>query len=615
MTKHQKTVLFRIIFSAVLLAAVWFSPLEGTLRLFAFIVPYLLIGYDVLWSALRNIFRGQVFDENFLMSLATIGAFVLGEYPEAVAVMLFSQIGELFEDIAVGKSRKSIAALMDICPETACVVRDGAELVVSPDEIAVGETIIVRPGEKIPLDGSILEGFTTVNTSALTGEALPQEKAVGDEIISGTVNLSGLIRVRVKSEFADSTVSKILELVENASEKKTRTEGFITRFARYYTPCVVIGAVLLALIPPIFFTQPWNVWVQRALIFLVVSCPCALVISVPLSFFGGIGSASRQGILIKGSSYLEALSKTGVVVFDKTGTLTEGNFIVTAIHPETVSEAELLDLAAAVESYSNHPIAESIIHAHGGHIDHSRISEVSELPGMGVVAIIDGKTVHAGNGRLMDSIGAAWHECHVAGTSIHVAEDGKYMGHIVICDRIKPGSKTAISALRELGIEKTVMLTGDSSRIAQAVGQELGLDEICAELLPSQKVDEVERLLKETPPKRTLAFVGDGINDAPVLSRSDLGIAMGGLGSDAAIEAADVVLMDDNPLKIAKAIRLSRFTMIIVKENIIFALGVKAAVMALGATGHANIWLAVFADVGVMVLAIINAMRCLNTKR
>ena len=612
MTRKQKRNLIRLILAALLFAVALFLPVQGLFRLAVFLIPYAVIGYDVLWNALRNILHGQIFDENFLMALATVGAFAIAEYPEAVAVVFFYQVGELFQSIAVGRSRKSIAALMDIRPDSATVLRDGNEYAVSPEEVQPGETILVRPGEKVPLDGIVTEGSTSVNTAALTGEALPQDKEPGDNIISGSLNQGGVIRVKVTHPFGESTVSKILDLVENSSAKKAKAEHFITRFARYYTPCVVVGAILLAVIPPLLLDGAWSNWINRALIFLVVSCPCALVISVPLSFFGGIGGAYRDGILIKGANYLEALANVKTVVFDKTGTLTKGTFAVAAVHPETLSKKELLDIAALAESYSNHPIAASIVRAHGGHIDQSRIRNTEELSGRGIRAIIDGKTVCAGNGRLMDEAGANWHECHCTGTAIHVAIDGIYAGHIVISDEMKEDAKKAISELRQAGVSKTVMLTGDLQKIGNAVGKELELDEIYAELLPDQKVEKVEQLLKSKPAGSTLAFVGDGINDAPVLSRADIGIAMGALGSDAAIEAADIVLMDDKPAKIAKSIRIARKTMRIVKENIIFALAVKALVLIFGALGYAGMWFAVFADVGVMVLAIINAMRALR---
>lgn len=606
--KHKKR-LARIIIAAVTLAVIAILPIEDKIKAVLFLLPYLIVGWDVLWSAVRNIVHGQVFDENFLMSLATVGAYALGDYVEAAAVMLFYQVGELFQSIAVGKSRKSIAALMDIRPDSATVLRNGEELKVSPEEVQKGETVIIRAGEKIPLDGIVLEGETSVNTAALTGESLPRDTRTGDRVVSGSVNLSGVITVKTESLYRDSTVAKILDLVENSSAKKAKTENFITRFARYYTPCVVAAAVLLAVLPPLISGGGGTDWLQRALIFLVVSCPCALVISVPLSFFGGIGGASRRGILIKGANYTEVLSKVGTVVFDKTGTLTKGIFKVTAVHPESMSEAELLDVAAAAESYSNHPIAESVITAHGGHIDRARIGKVTEHAGMGVEAEIDGRSIFAGNGKLMDLAGANWHDCHIAGTVIHISEGENYLGHIVISDEIKPDSKSAVAALKDLRITKTVMLTGDKKEIGEAVGRELGLDEIHAELLPDGKVAAVERLLDEKTP---LAFVGDGINDAPVLARADIGIAMGGMGSDAAIEAADVVLMDDKPSKLAEAIKIARKTMSIVWQNIIFALAVKAVVLVLGALGIAGMWLAIFADVGVTVLAILNAMRAMR---
>lgn len=609
MSRKQKTVLARIIISAVLCVVAGLLPIDGVWKLLAFSVPYLVIGYDVLWGAVRNIIHGQVFDEQFLMAIATLGAFAIEDYPEAAAVMLFYQVGELFQSIAVGKSRKSISALMDICPEYAVVLRDGEEVTVPPEEVGIGEVLIIKPGEKIPLDGEITEGSTTVNTAALTGESLPVDKTVGDRVISGTINLSGVIKVKAQSLYEESTVSKILELVENSAEKKARAENFITRFARYYTPCVVIGAVLLAVIPPLFFSQEWSMWINRALIFLVVSCPCALVVSVPLSFFGGIGGASREGILIKGANYLETLSKVDTVVFDKTGTLTKGTFAVNAIHPQNMTEAQLLDIAAAAESYSTHPVGESIVAAHKGHIDKTRIGEVEEIAGMGLRAVIDGKTFFVGNGALMDKVGAGWHDCHLAGTVIHIAESSEYLGHIVINDEIKPDSKVAVAGLKELGIKNTVMLTGDTERVAKSVGEEVGIDSVCAKLLPAQKVEKVEELLSQGC---KTAFVGDGINDAPVLTRADVGIAMGALGSDAAIESADIVLMDDKPSKLPSAIRISRKTMRIVRQNIVFALAVKAIILALGAFGIANMWTAVFGDVGVMVIAILNAMRAMS---
>ena len=612
MTDKQKHNLFRLVISGVLFAAALTLPLEGLTRFISFLVPYTIIGYDILWSAARNIVHGQVFDENFLMALATVGAFVLKEYPEAAAVMLFYQIGELFQSIAVGKSRKSITKLMNIRPESAVVIRDSIEKEVSPEVVTVGEVIVIRPGEKIPLDGVIIEGATTVNTSALTGESLPANKGISESVLSGTVNLSGLIKVKVTSEYKNSTVAKIIELVEISAAKKAKAERFITRFAKYYTPCVVIAAVLLAVVPPLLFSQSFADWLTRALIFLVVSCPCALVISVPLTFFGGIGGASREGILVKGANYMEALSKAEIVVFDKTGTLTEGTFSVTAIHPKEISQAELLDIAAAAESYSNHPIALSIVRAHDGHIDKSRIGKITELSGLGIQAQIDNKPIYVGNGKLMEQIGANWHDCHHTGTILHIAVENEYMGHIVISDSTKPDAEKAVSELKRLGVAKTIMLTGDSAKVGHAVGNELKIDETYTDLLPDNKVAQVERLLTQTNKNKTLVFIGDGVNDAPVLARADVGIAMGALGSEAAIEAADIVLTDDKPSKIAKAIITARKTMRIVHENIIFALFVKAAVLVLGACGIANMWLAIFADVGVMVLAVLNAMRSLK---
>ncbi|MEA5050151.1 MAG: heavy metal translocating P-type ATPase [Oscillospiraceae bacterium] len=614
MTKKQKCNLYRILASAALLVAALLIPAEGTLRLALFLVPYFVVGWDVLWSAVRNIARGSVFDENFLMGLATVGAWFVGEYPEAVAVMLFYQVGELFQSIAVGRSRRSIAALMDIRPEQARVLRGGRELDVAPEEVAVGECVVVRPGEKFPLDGIVAEGATTVNTAALTGESLPRDCAEGDNVVSGSVNLTSAVKVRVTSVYADSTVAKILDLVENSSSRKARAENFITRFARWYTPSVVAAAAVLAVAPPLLLHGAWSEWIRRALIFLVVSCPCALVISVPLSFFGGIGGASRRGILIKGSNYLESLSKVRTVAFDKTGTLTQGSFTVTAVHPKDMSEAELLDIAALAESGSNHPIAQSILRAHGGHIDQSRIGAFEERAGFGICAVIDGAAVYAGNGLLMDEAGAQWHECHKTGTVIHVAKGSEYCGHIVISDEVKPDAADAIAQLRALGVRRTVMLTGDVEAVGRAVGRELGLDEVRAGLLPDGKISAVEDLLGEKPKGTALAFVGDGINDAPVLMRADVGIAMGALGSDAAIEAADVVLMDDKPTKVAEAVRIAERTMRIVRENIAFALAVKAVVLVLGALGLAGMWVAVFADVGVSVLAILNAMRALRTE-
>ena len=608
MTRRQKKTLYRILAAALLTLVAALLPVEGLWKALAFVVPYLVIGWDVLWSALRNIAHGQVFDEKFLMAIATLGAFAIGEYPEAAAVMLFYQIGEFFQSVAVGRSRKSIAALMDIRPDYANVLRDGGEQQVDPEEVAVGETILVKPGEKIPLDGVILEGSSSINTAALTGESLPVDKTVGEQVVSGSINLTGLLKIRTESAYAESTVARILELVENSAEKKSRIENFITRFARWYTPLVVVSAVLLALIPPLFFHGDWSDWIRRALIFLVVSCPCALVVSVPLSFFGGLGGASRDGILIKGANYMEMLDKVDTMVFDKTGTLTQGRFAVDAIHPAEISAEELLDIAAAAESYSSHPVAESVVKAHEGDIDRSRIGEVKELPGMGIQAQVDGKTFYVGNGKLMDQVGAAWHECHLPGTVIHIAEDSRYMGHIVISDQIKPDAAEAIRRLKARGITETVMLTGDTEKVAKAVAEQLGVDRVFAGLLPAQKVEQVEKLLAEG---RRVAFVGDGINDAPVLSRADVGIAMGAMGSDAAIESADIVLMDDKPSRLPLAKKIARRTMRIVHENIVFALAVKFGILFLSAAGLTNMWWAVFGDVGVLILAILNAMRCL----
>lgn len=613
MSKKQKKTLVRIILSAVLLVAAALIPVDGIVKLVLFLIPYAVIGWDVLWKAIRNIAHGQVFDENFLMAIATVGAFALGEYPEGVAVMLFYQVGELFQSYAVGRSRQSIAALMDIRPDYANIEQDGKLVQVDPEDVAVGDTIVIKAGEKIPLDGVVLEGSSAVDTAALTGESLPRDVNPGDDVVSGCINQSGLLKVRVTKVFGESTVAKILDLVENSSSKKARAENFITRFARYYTPVVVIGAVLLAVLPPLLFGGDWSDWLQRALIFLVISCPCALVISVPLSFFGGIGGASKQGILVKGSNYLEALAKTETVVFDKTGTLTKGTFQVTAVHPDRISEGELLELAAMAESYSEHPISRSLREAYQKPVDASRVTDVEEISGHGVRAKVDGHDVYAGNGKWMDRIGASWRNCHRTGTVVHVAVDGEYAGHIVISDAVKPDAAAAIEALKREGVKKTVMLTGDVKAVGEAVAREIGIDEVHAELLPGDKVDQVERLLKNTSGKGKLAFVGDGINDAPVLSRADIGIAMGGLGSDAAIEAADIVLMDDKPSKLAVAVRISRKTLRIVRQNIVFALGIKLLFLALGAFGMANMWEAVFADVGVSVLAILNASRALRT--
>ena len=616
MTKKEKTMLVRIAVSAVLLIAAVLVPYEGVWRFLLFFPAYFVIGWDVLWRAVRNIAHGQVFDENFLMALATVGAFCTGffgqgEYPEAVFVMLFYQVGELFQNYAVGRSRKSIAELMDIRPDYANVEREGKLVQVDPEEVAVGDVITVKAGERVPLDGVVLEGTSMVNTSALTGESVPREVRPGDEVISGCVNQSGLLRVRVTKVFGESTVAKILDLVENSSSKKARAESFITKFARYYTPVVVIGAAVLALVPPLFVGN-WAGWIEKALIFLVVSCPCALVISVPLSFFGGIGGASRQGILVKGGNYLEVLANTEMVVFDKTGTLTKGVFNVTAIHPQECAKGSLLEMAALAESYSDHPISRSLKEAYGKEIGESRVSQVEELSGRGVCAQVDGKTVCAGNDKLMDSIGVKWRPCHHVGTIVHVAVDGQYLGHIVISDEVKDDAKQAVSALKAQGVRKTVMLTGDAKTVGEAVARDLGLDEVHTQLLPGEKVAKVEALLEQKSSKGKLAFVGDGINDAPVLSRADIGIAMGALGSDAAIEAADIVLMDDKPSKIALAMQISKRTLRIVRQNIVFALAVKIVVLALTPFGLSNMWEAVFADVGVMVIAILNASRALK---
>lgn len=625
MTKKQKKMLRRIIVAASLLVVfsiikVIFSQIPWPVFLALFLIPYLIIGYDVLKTAAVNIIHGQLLDEKFLMALASIGAFATGEFPEAVAVILFFQVGELFESIAVGRTRKSVAALMDIRPDYANLItvgEDGSEQedTVSPDEVPVGSIIVIKPGEKIPLDGIITEGTTTVNTSALTGESLPCDMMPGDKVISGTLNLTGVCKVRTSGTYSESTVARILELVENSSDNKSNTENFITRFAHWYTPIVVISALLLAVIPPLFLgiTNPgiWSTWIGRALVFLVVSCPCALVVSVPLSFFSGIGGASRYGILIKGANYLEAVSKADTVVFDKTGTLTKGSFAVDDIHPNEISQSELLDIAALAESFSSHPIAVSVIQAHHDHLDKSRVGDVKEIAGKGVCAVIDGDDYYVGNGSLMDEVGAKWHECHLTGTIIHVARKiqgtCEYLGHIIVNDEIKPESAKAIENLNRLGISRTVMLTGDKEDIAENVASKINMSEYHAKLLPRDKVERVRELKEQGA--RTV-FVGDGINDAPVLTLADVGIAMGAMGSDAAIESADIVLMDDDPVKVAKAVRISRKTMRIVKENIIFSLAVKAVILILGAFGIAGMWLAVFGDVGVLILAILNSLRC-----
>lgn len=630
MTKKQKKVLYRIILSALLLAVLSFVPVEGPLRAALYLIPYLIIGYDILRKAVLGIVHGEVFDENFLMAAATVGAMLLGEYVEGAAVMLFYQIGELFQAVAVGKSRRNISALMDIRPDYANIEGENGKLSrVDPDEVEPGTVILVQPGEKVPIDGVVLQGTSTLNTSALTGESIPREVKEGDAVISGCINVSGLLRIKTTKEFGESTVSKILDLVENSSMKKSRSENFITKFARYYTPAVCGAALVLALLPPAFNLLAGNpaafdTWVIRALTFLVISCPCALVISIPLSFFGGIGGASACGILVKGSNYLEALSQTKYVVFDKTGTLTKGVFAVTGIFPAADfaekyssyedAQAGLLELAAYVESYSNHPISKSLKEAWGKEIDAGRVSGAEEIGGQGVTAMVDERQVAAGNGKLMKTLGLSYTEGTGIGTVVHVAVEGSYGGYILIADVIKEQSKEAVRALKRAGVKTTVMLTGDSRAVAEHVAAELGIDRVKSELLPGDKVEEVEKLLLEKRPKEKLAFVGDGINDAPVLSRADIGIAMGALGSDAAIEAADIVLMDDNPQKIALAIQISRKCLRIVYENIIFALAVKAVCLLLGAVGIANMWMAIFADVGVMVLAVLNAIRCLRVK-
>ena len=625
LSKKQRKMRNRILIAAALLVLVKLLPLTGWVRGLCCLAPYFIIGYDVLRKAALGIVNGQVFDENFLMALATVGAYATGEFDEAVFVMLFYQIGELFQDYAVGKSRTSIAALMDIRPDTANLETENGLETVNPEDVAVGSVIVVKPGERVPLDGTVLEGSSTLDTAALTGEALPRSIRVGDDIISGCVNLTGLLRVTVTKPCEESTVSKILELVENSSEKKAVSEQFITRFAKYYTPCVVYAALALFLIPTVLLavlpTLPgflagtvWTDWLHRALTFLVISCPCALVISVPLSFFGGIGGASKCGILVKGGNYLEALAKADTVVFDKTGTLTKGTFAVSAVHPEAGFEADqVLEYAALAEQYSTHPIAVSLREACKSGMDRSRVSNVEEIAGHGIMAEVDGKRVGVGNSRLMERQSVNWLPCELPGTIVHVTIDGFYAGHIVIADQPKPDAKEAIARLKAMGVKKTVMLTGDTKEVAHTVADALGLDEYHAELLPADKVARVEELLKQETGK--LAFVGDGINDAPVLTRADIGIAMGGLGSDAAIEAADIVLMDDQPTKIAAAIRIARKTVRIVRENIVFALTVKAIVLVMGALGKAPMWLAVFADVGVAFLAILNAMRCLYTEK
>ena len=625
MTKKQKKMLVRILITAVMLIALKFIPITGVPQLIAYLAAYLVIGYDILRKAGKGILNGRAFDENFLMALATLGAFFLaiwtksGDYVEGIAVMLFYQIGELFQSYAVGKSRKNISALMDIRPDYANIEADGQLKQVDPDEVTVGSIIVVQPGEKVPLDGVVVEGSASLNTSALTGESLPRDVKAGDEIISGCIDMSGVLKIRTTKAFGESTVSKILDLVENASSRKSRSEAFISRFAKIYTPAVCAAALALAVLMPLGrmiagVDANWTDWIYRALTFLVVSCPCALVISIPLSFFAGIGGASKEGILIKGSNYLEALSESRVVVFDKTGTLTHGVFEVTAVQHCPFDEQQLLEYAALAECASSHPISKSLQKAYGKEIDRSRVTDIEEISGHGIEAKVDGHTVAAGNGKLMEQLGIAYHDCHCVGTIIHMAIDGQYAGHIVISDVVKPHSKEAIAQLKKAGVQKTVMLTGDAKRVAEQVASELGVDEVHSELLPGDKVEQVEKLLAAKAKNDKLAFVGDGINDAPVLTRADIGIAMGAMGSDAAIEAADVVLMDDDPLQIAKAIKISRKCIGIVKQNIVFSLVVKFGCLALVAVGVANMWAAIFADVGVMILAVLNAIRALRCR-
>ena len=620
MNKKQKKMLIRIIIAAVLIVVFSLLPAEGYLRFGLFMIPYLVIGYDILKKAFKGILNKQVFDENFLMAVATVGAILLGDYSEGVAVMLFYQIGELFQSYAVGKSRRNISELMDIRPDYANIEKDGALEQVDPDEVEIGTIIVVQPGEKVPIDGVITEGTSTLNTSALTGESLPRDAKAGDEVISGCINMTGLLKIRTTKEFGESTVSKILELVENSSSRKSRSENFISKFAKYYTPAVCYGALALALIPPVVLLimgKPamWGDWIYRALTFLVISCPCALVISIPLSFFAGIGGASNQGILVKGSNYLETLAQTKYVVFDKTGTMTQGVFEVSGIHHNEMPNEKLLEYAALAECSSSHPISKSLQKAYGKPIDRNRVSDIEEISGNGVIAKVDGVSVAAGNTKLMNRLGIAYQDCHHVGTVVHMAIDGKYAGHILISDIIKPHAKEAIAELKKAGISKTVMLTGDSKRVADQVAEELGIQEVYSELLPADKVSRVEELLNQKSEKDKLAFVGDGINDAPVLSRADIGIAMGALGSDAAIEAADIVLMDDDPLKISKAIKIARKCIRIVYENIYFAIGIKVLCLILGALGIANMWMAIFADVGVMIIAVLNAIRTLFVKK
>ena len=622
MNKKQKKVFIRIIVAAVLMVALSLLPVDGWLKFVLFMIPYLVIGHDILLKAWKGILNRQVFDENFLMAVATIGAILLGDYKEGVAVMLFYQIGELFQSYAVGKSRRNISELMDIRPDYANIEKeDGTLEQVDPDEVGIGSVIVVQPGEKVPIDGVIEEGRTSLNTSALTGESLPREAGVGDEVISGCINMSGVLKIRTTKEYGESTVSKILDMVENASSKKSRSENFISKFAKYYTPAVCYGALALAILPPLVrllflgMTPEWGDWVMRALTFLVISCPCALVISIPLSFFAGIGGASNAGVLVKGSNYLETLSETKYVVFDKTGTMTQGVFEVSGVHHSSMDTEKLLEYAALAECHSSHPISKSLQKAYGKPLDPGRVTEVEEISGNGVTAKVDGMRVAAGNSKLMEKLGVDCMECHSVGTVVHMAVDGKYAGHILISDQIKPHAKEAIAALKKCGVKKTIMLTGDRREAARQVAEELGIDEVHSELLPGDKVAQVEKLLDEKGEKEKLAFVGDGINDAPVLSRADIGIAMGALGSDAAIEAADIVLMDDDPLKISKAIRISRKCLRIVYENIYFAIGVKVICLILGALGIANMWAAIFADVGVMIIAVLNAIRALNVKK
>ena len=620
MNKKQKKMLIRIIIAAVLIVVFSLLPAEGYLRFGLFMIPYLVIGYDILKKAFKGILNKQVFDENFLMAVATVGAILLGDYSEGVAVMLFYQIGELFQSYAVGKSRRNISELMDIRPDYANIEKDGALEQVDPDEVEIGTIIVVQPGEKVPIDGVITEGTSTLNTSALTGESLPRDAKAGDEVISGCINMTGLLKIRTTKEFGESTVSKILELVENSSSRKSKSENFISKFAKYYTPAVCYGALALAFIPPIVLLimgKPamWGDWIYRALTFLVISCPCALVISIPLSFFAGIGGASNQGILVKGSNYLETLAQTKYVVFDKTGTMTQGVFEVSGIHHNEMPDEKLLEYAALAECSSSHPISKSLQKAYGKPVDRNRVTDIEEISGNGVIAKVDGISVAAGNTKLMNRLGIAYQDCHHVGTVVHMAIDGKYAGHILISDIIKPHAKEAIAELKKAGISKTVMLTGDSKRVADQVAGELGIQEVYSELLPADKVSRVEELLNQKSEKDKLAFVGDGINDAPVLSRADIGIAMGALGSDAAIEAADIVLMDDDPLKISKVIKIARKCIRIVYENIYFAIGIKVLCLILGALGIANMWMAIFADVGVMIIAVLNAIRTLFVKK